>query len=184
LLGDPELRRVSSAASLPASVTQVMKDPLAWRDTRTRDVVLHDLGDWLSRNEGLPAIDDLPKIVYASPDAISAMRYRGLLASQQAASPPAAVVKHTTVAIYVDAQRTIYLPHDFKGETAADLSVIVHELVHHIQQAAGLRYDCPQAREKEAYLAQDHWLAQFNTSLVDEFEIDPFTVLVNSLCGY
>jgi hypothetical protein len=185
LLGDPELRNLSSASSPPASATQLMKGSLFWSEARTRDALLRDLGDWLSRNEGLPPLNDLPRIAYASPEAISAMRYRALLGSKPvAASPPAAAVKHTTVAIYVDDQRTVYLLDDFKGRTAADLSVVVHELVHHIQQAAGLRYECPQAREKEAYLAQDHWLRQFGTSLLEEFAIDPFTILVNSLCGY
>jgi hypothetical protein len=50
--------------------------------------------------------------------------------------------------------------------------------------AKGGRGYCPQAREKEAYLAQDHWLAQFKKSLASEFDIDSFTVLVNGLCGY
>jgi hypothetical protein len=84
----------------------------------------------------------------------------------------------------VDGERTIYLPSDFTGRTAEDLSVLVHELVHHIQNAAGLRHECPQAREKDAYLAQEQWLAQFKKSLASEFGIDPFTVLVNGLCGY
>ena len=58
----------------------------------------------------------------------------------------------------------------------------MHEMVHHMQNMAGLHYDCPQAREKTAYLAQERWLEQFGSDLSGEFQIDPFTVFVRSAC--
>jgi len=38
-------------------------------------------------------------------------------------------------------------------------------MVHDLQNVGGLKYACPQAREKPVYQAQDKWLAQFNGTL-------------------
>ena len=51
------------------------------------------------------------------------------------------------VAVYHDATRTIFLSDAWTGASPADLSVLVHEMVHHLQNLAGLRYECPAARE-------------------------------------
>jgi hypothetical protein len=58
----------------------------------------------------------------------------------------------------------------------------VHEMVHHLQNVGGLKYPCPDAREKPAYLAQDRWLRRFGLDLETAFGIDLFTVLVRSAC--
>jgi hypothetical protein len=60
--------------------------------------------------------------------------------------------------------------------------VLAHELVHHIQNMSGEKFDCPQAREALAYRAQLRWLELFGKTLEDEFEIDPMTVLVRTRC--
>lgn len=86
-------------------------------------------------------------------------------------------------AIYDDAARKIYLPDGWTGQTAADLSVLVHEMVHHLQNTGGMRYPCPQARERLAYEAQDQWLRLYGTSLETEFGIDPMTRLVRTTCA-
>jgi hypothetical protein len=88
------------------------------------------------------------------------------------------------VAIYVDAEKTIYLPEEWTGRTPAELSVLVHEMVHHIQNIGGIRYDCPRGREKLAYAAQDKFLQLFGLDLLSEFEVNGFTVLVRSTCAY
>ncbi|HXF88500.1 MAG TPA: hypothetical protein VNK48_09130 [Xanthobacteraceae bacterium] len=47
---------------------------------------------------------------------------------------------------------------------------------------ARIKHDCLQAREKLAYVAQERWLRRFDLSLESEFDVDPFTVLVRTLC--
>jgi hypothetical protein len=47
---------------------------------------------------------------------------------------------------------------------------------------AGLKYECAEAREKPAYEAQDKWLAEFGRNLLDEFKLDPMTLLVRTRC--
>ena len=86
------------------------------------------------------------------------------------------------MAVYSDAARTIYLPEGWSGRTAAELSVLVHEMVHHLQNLAGLKYNCSQEREALAYRAQERWLGLFGRSLAQDFAIDSFSLLVKTRC--
>ena len=86
------------------------------------------------------------------------------------------------VAVYDTQSQTIYLPENWSGKSAADQSILVHEMVHHLQKLAGMSFECPAAREKVAYLAQETWLERFGLSLEREFELDMFTVVVSSAC--
>jgi hypothetical protein len=80
--------------------------------------------------------------------------------------------------------QTIYLPQGWTGATPAERSVLVHEMVHHMQQQAGLKFDCPQERERLAYQAQQRWLGEAGLTLASEFGIDPFTILVRTSCMF
>jgi hypothetical protein len=137
---------------------------------------------WLSANFDLPTTKDLPNIEYASSERIHNLRYRGLTKWQPQSTNGAASRRRQVVSVYVDAARTIYLHEDWKPENPTDLSVLVHELVHHLQNAAGQIFACPQEREELAYTAQDQWLKLFGRNLMDEFELDPFTLLVATKC--
>jgi hypothetical protein len=94
----------------------------------------------------------------------------------------ASSAQHDTIAIYYDATRTIYLPEDWTGGTPAELSVLVHEVVHHFQNVLRLKYECPQEREKLAYIAQNRWLTQLGHSLEGDFHIDAFSLFVKTQC--
>lgn len=143
---------------------------------------------WLSINFGLPANYGHPNIRFAAPKEILLARHRAFTPEQRqqvlaiyAASPED---QGHIVAVYDDANRTILLPEGWSGSTPAELSILVHELVHHLQSAAGLRFECPAAREKQAYAAQERWLGLFKLSLASEFQIDPFTLKVVTECFY
>jgi hypothetical protein len=88
------------------------------------------------------------------------------------------------VALYDDADRIVYLPETWTGSTLVDLSVLVHEMVHHLQNLAGMTFACPGAREKLAYAAQKDWLALFGRDFFTELETDPFTLLVRTECSF
>jgi len=57
-------------------------------------------------------------------------------------------------------------------------------MVHHLQNLAGIKYACPQERERLAYEVQERWLGLFGRDLLRDFEIDPFTLLVSTQCHY
>jgi hypothetical protein len=84
----------------------------------------------------------------------------------------------------MDAERTIYLSTAWTGDSPADLSVLVHEMVHHQQNLAGEKFECHQEREKLAYAAQERWLNRFGHSLEADFELDGFSLLAKTRCLY
>jgi hypothetical protein len=143
---------------------------------------------WLSNQFDLPNIKDHPRVEFVPPEKIAALRSNGLLSdpgarsapSDQRTSPP----QHDTVAVYYDPTRTIYLPESWTGGTAGELSILVHEMVHHFQNVLALKHECPQDREKLAYLAQERWLGLFGHSLESDFDLDPFSLLVKTKCFY
>jgi hypothetical protein len=138
---------------------------------------------WLAANFGLPAIHEHPRVEFLPPSKIFALRYKGLVGSQlrDNAVPPVDGQRET-VAVYDDALRTIYLPEGWTGHTPAETSIVVHEMVHHLQNLGKEKFECPQQREKIAYQAQERWLRLFGSDLLKEFEIDPFTVVTITGC--
>jgi hypothetical protein len=86
------------------------------------------------------------------------------------------------VSIYNRQTRTIYLLDGWSGKTPAELSVLVHEMVHHLQNVGRVTFACPQEREELAYKAQDRWLGLFGRDLALDFQLDPFSILVKSKC--
>lgn len=138
---------------------------------------------WLSANFGLPQSQDHPRIEFATQEQMEAVRYGRTGADAPATARAVASGQLPQVeALYDDSTRTLYLPKGWKGASAAELSVLVHEMVHHLQGAAGLKYECPQAREELAYAAQERWLKLFGQSLADEFGIDKMTLFVRTKC--
>jgi hypothetical protein len=140
---------------------------------------------WLSTQFGLPVAQSQPRIELIPAAKIAAMRYRGLNPDSATHAAPGADVRGpeaNVVAVYSDSTRTIYLADEWTGGTAAELSVLVHEMVHHLQNVGGLKYECPQAREQLAYKAQDRWLNLFGRSLDQDFELDGFSLLIKPRC--
>ena len=143
---------------------------------------------WLSANFNLPPLSEPPKIELVSPARIMAIRHQAFNVERRhdiaAMAMPPVSDSCDTVAVYDDSNRTIYLPLTWTGGTAADLSMLVHEMVHHLQNIGGIRYECPAAREELAYRAQDQWLRLFGQSLEHTFGIDKFTLKVSTSCGF
>ena len=143
---------------------------------------------WLSINFGLPAIYEPPRVAVVPAAKMSEVRYSRLASTRPdgfvAEAERAALLESgkDVHAIYDDFSRTIYLDEGWTAASPAHVSVLVHELVHHLQNVGGVKYDCPQAREKPAYRAQARWLELTGNSLEDDFEIDAMTILVRTNC--
>jgi hypothetical protein len=134
--------------------------------------LLDTIALWLGVNYGLPEPAAAPALVRVRPSKLVTMRY-----GAGTTVPPGDVV-----AVYDDGARTIYLSEGWTGRTPAELSVLVHEMVHHLQAEADMRFACPGAREKLAYRAQEAWLGLFGESLESAFGIDAATLLVGTVC--
>jgi hypothetical protein len=129
---------------------------------------------WLSAHTGLPEPQDLPIVRQSSPQILADLRYREAGVHR----------RREVVGVYVDTTATIHLSESWDSRNVADVSILVHELVHHLQNVADLTYDCPAAREKLAYQAQAHWLAMFGHSLEDDFGLDAMTLKLTTECLY
>lgn len=143
------------------------------------DLVLA-LQAWLSAELGVPTVTDPPHFVFATPHQLLVMRYRTVVSDRS--RPVGGPGEGDVVALYETDTGTVYLPRGWTGTSAAELSVLVHELVHHVQTVRGIRYGCAEAREAPAFDAQDRLLIFLGTDLEREFGIDPFTRLARALC--
>lgn len=147
------------------------------------EILLTWIVTWLSANFSLPAIYDHPEISFASPHEITAVRLLQQPHDSSAAQGiPVASAPSSIEALYDDRSRTIYLNQYWTGLAPAEMSILVHEMVHHLQNMAGLRYECAEAREELAYNAQDTYLALHGLSLSNEFKVDLMTRLVRTKC--
>ncbi|MBR0830718.1 hypothetical protein JQ596_34945 [Bradyrhizobium manausense] len=156
-------------------------------DARRRAAdLLDEIVAWLSQNFDLPAIKEHPAIELASNMRLAMMRATDGVPSQNPAGNNLlnGLSQRQVVALYDNKSKTILLSEDWTGTSPADQSVLVHEMVHHLQNVAGLKFECPRAREKMAYLAQAKWLERFDLSLEHEFDVDMFTVVISSACIY
>ena len=138
---------------------------------------------WLAANFDLPATNQHPDVKFVPPATITALRHQDT-SGEQPTNPAEKAGQREVVAVYDDATSTIYLPEGWSGNTPAELSVLVHEMVHHLQNRAKLKFECQRQREKLAYQAQEQWLALFGHDLEHDFELDPFTRLVISSCYF
>jgi hypothetical protein len=143
---------------------------------------------WLSTNLSLPMTRELPRVEIASAAKMAEVRYSRVAAHRSdrpaadvAAADPAELTGRV-YAIYDDAAKVIYLPQGWSASSPADVSMLVHELVHHVQNVHRMQFDCPAGREKPAYRAQARWLELFDKTLTDEFGLDPMTLLVRTNC--
>lgn len=167
--GRTSVRRGIGALCLAASLPFA-----AAAEQREEPGLLRTMSVWLQVNFDLPTVGDMPLLV-SLPAAELALRRYG---------PHASGAGDRIVALYDDAEATIFVSDEWTGDTVAERSVLLHELVHHLQATAGMRFACAGERELLAYRAQDAWLGLFGESLEGTFGIDSATLLVATTCTY
>ena len=127
---------------------------------------------WMAVASGMPEGYEHPRISFVPQQWIGELRYPH---ARRGAS-------NDVVAVYADDIKTIYLSEDWNALSPGDLSILVHEFVHHVQNEFNLRYACPAEREAAAYALQSDFLGLFGKSLESEYDIDPFTLMVRTKC--
>jgi hypothetical protein len=86
---------------------------------------------WLSANLGLPATYDLPRVERMSSIEMANLVYDNVATDQHQTARTDQMRK--VLSLYRVDTKTIYLPPEWSGRTPADLSLLVHEMVHHLQ---------------------------------------------------
>jgi hypothetical protein len=179
LSGPPQETTVTPLSATAANIlVRAAEDP---QSNGTPDpALLKAVVTWLTTEFDLAPSDTLPRVKLESPAAITQRRHQDTAAS----GLPVSDAGRETIAIFDSSEDTIYLPNGWSEYSPTDLSVLVHEMVHHLQTAAKTRFECPQAREQLAYTAQQRWLERFGRNLMDDFQLDPFTILVTTRCMF
>ena len=146
------------------------------------DALLTVITTWLSINFGLPSVVDHPQVQFVDPPQMFDVHTSHLSADDIAKLRSAEDAGINLIAVYDDRSRTIYLPADWSASSPADVSVLVHEMVHHLQRFDEKTFACAEEREKPAYAAQARWLEHVGTSLEEEFELDAMSLLFLTKC--
>jgi hypothetical protein len=161
------------AAALAALVAAAPTAPQAGDPTLAEMTAA--VAEWVAAElDAAPTVRP-PRLAFAQAGRLAALRY-GERAS--ASAGPLEVV-----ALYDDATRTILLREGWTGTTPAEMSVLVHEMVHHVQNQEARVYECGRAREAEAYALQDRWLRLYGESLQSAFELNGLALLILTRCG-
>ena len=113
--------------------------------------LIRQLEHWIDANSGLPMAATAPEIVVAN----------GSVSFDKDQATMAIGVR--TRAYYEPETATITLVRPWDSADPVDVSVLLHELIHHRQ--AGMNYYCLGAQELPAYRLQEAWLAAHGLAL-------------------
>ena len=92
--------------------------------------------------------------------------------------------KDTTMGLYDHEKKIVYLNLLLKKhDKPVHDSVLLHELVHHMQFHNGIKFRCLGELEEKAYNLQDKWLQkQGRKSVFEELEISPLVFYLITQC--
>ncbi len=126
---------------------------------------------WVAAELDLPLPEVMPVVVFTSPRSMVELRY-GMAANERL----------SVTALYHARTSRIFLADDWTGATPKEVSILVHEMVHHVEAQAGVRHPCPGLRERNAYRLQQEWLMENGSDLNRAFGMNPMQVARNSSC--
>ena len=88
------------------------------------------------------------------------------------------------LALYDPVEKAIILKKDWTPDSIANRSMLVHELVHHLQYESGniSKFRCRGLIEKEAYDVQNKWLEPYGTNVQKELNIGPLFLFMATSC--
>ena len=89
------------------------------------------------------------------------------------------------VALYNNITKTVMLNKDFWWFSTRDQSILLHELVHHMQYNSNyIKYKnmCRGTIEKEAYEIQRKWLAKYKRELFEVMNMNDLHYLIITTC--
>ena len=126
---------------------------------------------WIFAQTGLTA--DAPPVMLAPKSELEKLYY----------GPAANHSSFNLIALYHHPTGTVYLPDTWSAAELPDRSVLLHELVHHVQRVNNVRGNCRAALERQAIELQIAWLR--SQGVEDPYELigsDAFTVRILTSC--
>ena len=88
--------------------------------------------------------------------------------------------QNTPLGLYDHEKQEIIVRDGFDIDTIHDQSILLHELVHYVQDTNGIQYQCPAEMEQESWPLQKQYLANVHNF---HWEYDALWHMVISTCG-
>lgn len=137
---------------------------------------------WLEAQFSVPMPDVIPNVRFVSEPEIGRLHGSEFAPHAWSMVAKSDDEERAIISVYVETTETIFLPIEWKGDSAAEISILVHEVVHHVQFHSGSSFACAAERERFAYEAQEIFLGYFATGLEQEFGLDGMTLLLLTSC--
>lgn len=125
------------------------------------DALVLALMTWIQAASGLPMAEQMPDVRRIAPQRMAE------LANPKRADAYDRSITSGYLALYHADSGTVLLRHDWDAGDLRDRSILLHELVHHMQASAARSYPCAGAREREAYALQGKWLEERGANLFE-----------------
>ena len=152
---------------------------------------------WISSVTGY-TIPELPQIIYLSSVDIKKYAYgcdkaiippenKDICDAQEFWDLDDINNERAPIALYDNKQQHIILNEKFNIETVHDQSVLLHELIHHVQLHNGVykKVKCKNELEAEAYELHDKWLREkYGVTLKNIIGINELFLIFVTTCQY
>lgn len=78
---------------------------------------------------------------------------------------------------------SIFLEESWDINSVADQSILLHELVHYMQDMNHFSYECEGDQERLAYYIQEKWLLEeYGLELYDTIDMSPLAMVAAMMC--
>ena len=149
---------------------------------------------WISTMTGY-IVPDPPKVVYKTESELAHILYN-CKKPTKITKPTCDDIKsdkykgggkhHRTLAIYNNVLQQIYIRKDLEKSynKVVMQSVLLHELIHHMQYKNKVEFNCLGKYEKEAYYLQDIWLLkQGEKNVMKTLDLNSLYLIMLFSCG-
>jgi hypothetical protein len=132
--------------------------------------ILTALMIWLGANTTLDTNHDIPKVLFLPQVEMETLYYKE------------DADKHTNQlhGLYDQENDTIILPESWDRRDPWDLGVLLHEMIHYLQDMNNIQFQCTAEMEKNAWPIQQKYLKEQHNY---EWEYDPMWYMVISTCS-
>lgn len=132
--------------------------------------ILTALMIWLGANTPLDTNHDVPKILFLSQDKMEKLYY----VQEQESNP-----NNKLHGLYDTDKDTILLLDTWDRRKPWDMGVLVHEMVHYLQDVNGIEFSCVNEMERDAWPIQKKYLKEMHDF---EWNYDELWYFVISTC--
>ena len=132
--------------------------------------ILTALMIWLGANTTFDTNHDIPNVLFLSQTQMEEMFYKGTGA-----------MPNTLHGLYDKESDTIILPDTWDRREPWDMGVLLHEMIHYLQDQNDLHFNCIAEMERDAWPIQQRYLKEKHNYMWD---YDGLWYAVISTCGY